>query len=143
MAEPMTEERLAEIEGQCQAAIRKITGGWIYLSSATKQELCSEVRRLRALCERHGIDPDVRTDMPETPHCLHIYGQKQWHDTAEIVGTPEAIAQLAEQLRLASIDGYADGEYMAADGEGYGVVCHTASERKVDSMRPPYTETDW
>ena len=81
--------------------------------------------------------------MTETPHCLHIYGQKQWHAPCKIVGTPEAIAQLAEQLRLASIDGNTVGEYMVADGEGYQVVCQAVGQRSMDSMRPPYTETDW
>ena len=81
--------------------------------------------------------------MTEKPHCLHIYGQKRWHYTAKIVGTPEAIAQLAEQLRMASIDGYALGEYMVADGEGYQVVCQVVGQQGMDRMRRPYTGTDW
>lgn len=77
---------------------------------------------------------------------LHIYGQKQQHDQAIIVGTREALNDLKMALEVALAkfterygDTVAQGcEVYTADGEGYRVVVAVAPEIVMYELRLPY-----
>lgn len=79
---------------------------------------------------------------PVPNRLLHIYGQGAWHDNIEIVGNTEALAALADVIKLALMDRNSEMEAFVADGEGYHVkvTLHDKGWTEWQAVPVPYTD---
>lgn len=72
---------------------------------------------------------------------LHIYGQGCQHDEAAIVGTREALQELAKKIDLALSyppPTESNGEFFAGDGEGFDLKVICIGEGGMDGWFLPY-----
>ncbi len=71
---------------------------------------------------------------------LHVYGQKFPHGEAVIVGTREALRELAGMIMrtLEATEFVERCEFMACDGEGYGLRVICADNSDLEGWVPPY-----
>ena len=76
---------------------------------------------------------------------LVVYAQEQWHDTARIVGSREALQALRDALMVA-LDGNLykpiRTEVSAPDGEGFYIEVEMVSDEDAPYLPDGYTSPD-
>lgn len=85
-------------------------------------------------------DPTANDAVP----MLHLYGQKDWHDEAYIVGTPDGLRALLAAVQQALETGEGHALPTVSDGEYYHLFVVQMDEdwqsKSVQGLQLPYTE---
>ena len=74
---------------------------------------------------------------------LHVYGPRQWHSPAFLIGTDEALLRLARTILALFDDQHIHGTcaFWAGDGEGYTLEIRRAEEVALAlHYAAPYTD---
>lgn len=76
----------------------------------------------------------------ETYDDLHIYGQKDWHDEAIIVGNRQALEKLKQLIELALEKGDGMHHFWPNDRECYELYVSCQDDQTMEKLTVPYTE---
>jgi hypothetical protein len=71
---------------------------------------------------------------------LHIYEQEHEHNSAQIIGTRNALAALRCAINEAIYDDCGEAEFFPTDGEGYSVLVVQATDAEMRTLPVPYAE---
>jgi hypothetical protein len=79
-------------------------------------------------------------EKPKTQWALHIYEQEHEHNSAQIIGTRNALAALQAAIGEALRDKCSEADFFATDGEGYSVWVVQATDAEMRTLPVPYAE---
>ena len=83
------------------------------------------------------------TDKKRKTKCaLHIYEQECEHNSAQIIGTRNALEALHAAIGEALRDGCGEAEFFATDGEGYSVFVVRAADAQIRTLPVPCEENN-
>lgn len=79
----------------------------------------------------------------ETYDSLHIYGQKDWHDEAIIVGNRQGLEKLKQLIELALEKGDGTHHFWSNDLESYDVYVSCQDDETIETLTVPYSEASF